>query len=286
MMDLSDILEVVALTDPGKNREHNEDSVDADFTHGMVLVADGMGGHNAGEVASGIAANIVREQLRAVLPELDTGTKDPDTGCTVESIAVQNAIERANTVIYQASCDNPECKGMGTTIVTGLFYNNRMTIAHVGDSRMYRLRGKHFKQLTKDHSMIQELIDEGLYESVEEAEVHGNKNLVTRALGVAEQVQVEINEQAVRTNDIYLLCSDGLTDMVSEEKIYLTLNEFSANLKLTVEKLVEIANEAGGQDNISVVLVRPLRTFAVKSRWHGRLLDWFNDFIARRNNAG
>ncbi len=285
MMDLSDILEVAALTDPGRNREHNEDNVDADSTHGMVLVADGMGGHNAGEIASGIAANIVRERLRTALPELDTGIKDEGTGFTVESAAVKSAIEQANTVINQASCDNPECEGMGTTIVVGLFYNNRMTIAHVGDSRMYRLRGKRFKQLTKDHSLIQEFIDDGFYESVEEAEAHGNKNLITRALGVSEQVKVEINEQTVRTNDIYLLCSDGLTDMVSEEKIYLTLNEFSANLKIAAEKLVDIANEAGGQDNISVVLARPLRVFAVKNRWHDCLFDWFNDFMMRRHNA-
>ncbi len=286
MMDLSDALEIAALTDSGQKREHNEDSVGTDSAYGMVLVADGMGGHNAGEVASGMAAGIIHEQLLAVLPDLDTGARDRETGYTVESIAVKKAIELASNAINQASRDKSECEGMGTTIVAGLFYNNRMTIAHVGDSRMYRLRGKRFKQLTKDHSLMQEFIDEGFYESLEEAKASGNKNLITRALGVADQVQVEISEEAVRINDVYLLCSDGLTDMIPEEKIYLTLNEFSANLKLAAEKLVANANEAGGQDNISVVLVRPLRAFAVKKRWRSRLFDWFNNFIIRLNNVG
>ncbi len=286
MMDLSDALEVAVLTDTGQKREHNEDSVGADSTYGMVLVADGMGGHNAGEVASGIAVNVIYEQLCTALSGLDTGTRDAETGYATESVAIKSAIELANHIINQTSLDKPECEGMGTTIVAGLFYNNRMTIAHVGDSRMYRLRGKRFKQLTKDHSLIQEFIDEGFYESVEEAEAAGSKNLITRALGVAEQVQVDVHEEAVRINDIYLLCSDGLTDMVSEEKIYLTLKEFSANLKLTAEKLVEIANEAGGQDNISVVLARPLRRFSVQERWHSRLFDWFNNFMMGRKNAG
>ena len=286
MMDLSDAMEIAVLTDTGRKRGHNEDSVTADPAYGMVLVADGMGGHNAGEVASGIAASIVYEHLCAVLPELDTGTRDRETKYAVESIAVKNAIEQANDIINQTSSNEPECKGMGTTIVVGLFYNDRMTIAHVGDSRMYRLRGKRFKQLTKDHSLIQEFVDEGLYESMEEAKAFGSKNLITRALGVGDQIKVDVHEEAVRTNDIYLLCSDGLTDMVSDEKIYLTLNEFSANLKLAAEKLVEIANDAGGEDNISVVLARPLRRFAVKGGWYASLFGWFNNFMMRYNNVG
>lgn len=276
MMDLSEILEVVALTDVGRKRDHNEDSVGADSAYGFVLVADGMGGHNAGEVASGIAANVVYEQLRAVLPELETGSADPDSGFAVESIAIKTAIELANSAIIQTSRAQPECAGMGTTIVAGLFYDNRMTIAHVGDSRMYRLRGKRFDQVTKDHSLIQELVDKGFYESVEEAEAAGNKNLITRALGVEDIVNVDVHEEVVQVNDIYLLCSDGLTDMVSDEKIHLTLNEFSANLKLAAEKLIEMANENGGKDNISVVLARPTKTFALKKGWYGRLFDWFS----------
>lgn len=275
MIDLSDSIEVIAQTDVGQKRDHNEDSVGADSAYGFVLVADGMGGHNAGEVASGIAANVVYEQLRAVLPEINTGEEDKETGYALESIAIKSAIELANQAIHQTSKTQPECAGMGTTIVAGLFYDNRISIAHVGDSRMYRLRGKRFDQITKDHSLIQELVDKGFYETVEEAQTAGNKNLITRALGVEESAQVDVHEEIVIVNDIYLLCSDGLTDMVSDEKIYLTLNEFSANLKLAAEKLIEMANENGGKDNISVVLARPTKSFAIKKGWYGRFFDWF-----------
>lgn len=275
MIDLSDSIEVIAQTDVGQKREHNEDSVGADSAYGFVLVADGMGGHNAGEVASGIAANVVYEQLRAVLPEINTGEEDKETGYALESIAIKSAIELANQAIHQTSKTQPECAGMGTTIVAGLFYDNRISIAHVGDSRMYRLRGKRFDQITKDHSLIQELVDKGFYETVEEAQTAGNKNLITRALGVEESAQVDVHEEIVIVDDIYLLCSDGLTDMVSDEKIYLTLNEFSANLKLAAEKLIEMANENGGKDNISVVLARPTKSFAIKKGWYGRFFDWF-----------
>ena len=275
MIDLSDSIEVIAQTDVGQKREHNEDSVGADSAYGFVLVADGMGGHNAGEVASGIAANVVYEQLRAVLPEINTGEEDKETGYALESIAIKSAIELANQAIHQTSKTQPECAGMGTTIVAGLFYDNRISIAHVGDSRMYRLRGKRFDQITKDHSLIQELVDKGFYETVEEAQTAGNKNLITRALGVEESAQVDVLEEIVMVDDIYLLCSDGLTDMVSDEKIYLTLNEFSANLKLAAEKLIEMANENGGKDNISVVLARPTKSFAIKKGWYGRFFDWF-----------
>ena len=275
MIDLSHSIEMVAMTDVGRKRDHNEDSVGADSAYGFVLVADGMGGHNAGEVASGIAANVVYEQLRAVLPEINTGEEDSETGYALESIAIKNAIELANQAINQASKTQPECAGMGTTIVGALFYDDRMSIAHVGDSRMYRLRGKRFEQITKDHSLIQELVDKGFYDTVEEAEAAGNKNLITRALGVEDSVQVDVHEEIVKVDDIYLLCSDGLTDMVSDEKIHLTLNKFSANLKLAAEKLIELANENGGKDNISVVLAKPIKSFAVKKGWYGRFFDWF-----------
>jgi protein phosphatase len=276
MIDLSDSLEVTAQTDVGQKRDHNEDSVGADSAYGVVLVADGMGGHNAGEVASGIAANVIYEQLRAVLPEIETGEEDKETGYAMESIAIRSAIELANKAINQTSRTQPECAGMGTTIVAGLFYDDRMSIAHVGDSRMYRMRGKRFDQVTKDHSLIQELVDKGFYDTVEEAQAAGNKNLITRALGVEENVQVDVHEEIVKPGDIYLLCSDGLTDMVSDEKIYLTLNEFSANLKQATEKLIAMANENGGKDNISVVMARPIKSFAVKKGWYNRFFDWFS----------
>ena len=256
MIDISGELEVVAITDVGEKRTCNEDSIATDPGYGIVLVADGMGGHNAGEVASSIAANVIHEQLKNILPELQT-TPSNHTEYTFESLAMKKAIELANSAIMQVAKEQLECYGMGTTIVSGLFYDNKISVAHVGDSRMYRLRGKRFEQLTKDHSMIQEFIDRGIYESMAKEAIKENSSLITRAVGVGEPVEVDLYEDIVQLEDIYLLCSDGLTDMVCDDKIYLTLNEFSANLKLTAEKLIEMANKNGGEDNISVILARP-----------------------------
>lgn len=264
MVDLSEALEMTALTDTGQKRDHNEDSVSANPVYGLVLVADGMGGHNAGEVASCIAAHVIDEQIRTALPTLQSGASDKETGYTVASIAVKRAIESANSAIHQVAATRVGYVGMGTTIVVGLFYDNRITIAHVGDSRMYRLRGKRMEQMTKDHSVIQELLDQGVYDSMEEARAVGSKNLITRALGAESAVDIDLQEEISRTGDIYLLCSDGLTDMLEEDKIYLTLNKFSANLKLAAEKLIWMANQNGGNDNISVVLARPIKDFAVR----------------------
>jgi len=148
-----------------------------------------------------------------------------------------------------------QCQGMGTTVVTAITFNDRISIANVGDSRLYRLRSDDFKQITKDHSLVQELIDRGLF-SPEEAEKNAPKNLVTRALGLDSKVEVDIIEDQIDAGDIYLLCSDGLTDMVKDEEIHLTLSKYSANLALAADKLVEIAKEYGGKDNISVILAR------------------------------
>ncbi|GMQ97028.1 MAG: Stp1/IreP family PP2C-type Ser/Thr phosphatase [Gammaproteobacteria bacterium] len=275
-MDLTNILEIVAKTDIGRKREHNEDSVGADSAYGFVIVADGMGGHNAGEVASGIAANVIYESVKHSLEEITTGMVDDESGYALESLRLREAAESANRAINETAKQKPECGGMGTTVVAGIFYDNRMSIAHVGDSRVYRLRGKKLDQLTRDHSLVQELVDRGFYANAEEAEAAGNKNLITRAMGVEPEVLVDIQEEVVQTGDIYLLCSDGLYEMVSDEKIYLTLKEFSANLTQAAEILIKIANENGGKDNISVVLVRPTRSFATKRNWYGRFIDWFS----------
>jgi len=144
---------------------------------------------------------------------------------------------------------------MGTTIVTGLFYEDKITIGHVGDSRVYRLRDGKFQQITKDHSLIQEVIDRGLY-TPEEAAANTPKNLVTRALGIDAKVDVDIIEEQVMTGDIYILCSDGLTDMVKDEEIHLTLSKYSANLLQAADNLVQLANSKGGKDNISVILAQ------------------------------
>ena len=144
---------------------------------------------------------------------------------------------------------------MGTTVVVCLFNANYVTVAHVGDSRLYRKRAEDFHQITKDHSLIQELIDRGLY-TPEEAVLKTPKNLVTRALGIDAKVEVDVLEEQLKTGDIYLLCSDGLNDMVNDEEIHLTLSKYSANLAHSAEELVRLANSKGGKDNISVILIR------------------------------
>jgi protein phosphatase len=275
MMDLSGILEVTAKTDVGRKREHNEDSVGADNSIGLILLADGMGGHNAGEVASGIAINVVYSKVKNELAEMVTGQVDEESGYSVESLKVKQAVELANAAINHASRTNVQCAGMGTTVVAGLFYDNRMTVAHVGDSRAYRFRNKRLEQLTKDHSLIQELVDRGFYATVEEAEAAGNKNLITRALGVEPEVKVDVQEDVVQPGDIYLFCSDGLYDMVPDDKISLTLKDFGANLAQAAENLIKLANENGGKDNVSVVLARPNQSFAARKSWYGRFFDWF-----------
>src|SRR5689334_21960985 len=186
-----------------------------------------MGGYNAGEVASGIAVktivNLVREAVeREDLTVHDGGTSRP-------SIILRDAIHRANKIIYQTARTQPQCEGMGTTIVTALFFDNKAAVAHVGDSRMYRLRNDKFEQVTMDHSLLQELVDRGFY-SAEEAQRAANKNYVTRALGVEPDVEVEVQEVPVHKGDFFVLCSDGLSDMVEDEDIRLTISTFGANL--------------------------------------------------------
>ncbi len=245
-------LEIVNVSDVGRKRPHNEDSTIIDPSNGLVILADGMGGYKAGEVASAIAVMTVLEDvkkgLKSVLPH-QTGN-----GTSPESALLKNAILHANSNIYAMAQKDAQCQGMGTTIVAGLFREGKICIGHVGDSRLYRLRAGKFEQVTKDHSLIQELIDRGLY-TPEEAQAKMPKNLVTRALGLDTKVEVDIVEQPVLPGDIFLLCSDGLNDMVNDEEIHLTLSKYSANLVQAAKTLVQMANNKGGKDNISVVLV-------------------------------
>jgi protein phosphatase len=249
--------EIVNVSDVGRKRPHNEDSTISDANLGLVILADGMGGYKAGEVASAIAVMTVLQDITEGLknsPANDT-TDATLTGVSPASSLLKKAIQHANTNIYAMAKTQADCQGMGTTIVTGLLHDNKITVGHVGDSRMYRQRAGKFEQITKDHSLIQELIDRGLYNPAE-AQTKMPKNLVTRALGLDNKVDVDISEQKVIPGDIYLLCSDGLNDMVNDEEIHLTLGKYSANLVQAAETLVQMANNNGGRDNISVVLVR------------------------------
>jgi len=250
-------LEIANVSDVGKRRPHNEDSTLSDVNHGLAILADGMGGYKAGEVASAIAVKTIYDEVCTGLKQLKSAQTDKETGFKYESLLLKDAIIHANSGIYNTAQTDEQCQGMGTTIVVCLFFDNYLTVAHVGDSRMYRKRDDTFQQITKDHSLIQELIDRGLY-TVEEAHQKTPKNLVTRALGIDAKVEVDVLEDQPKTGDIYLLCSDGLNDMVNDEEIHLTLSKYSANLAHSAEELVRLANAKGGKDNISVILIRIL----------------------------
>jgi serine/threonine protein phosphatase PrpC len=273
-MNVGHAIEIAALTDVGKARSHNEDSIATDATMGLLVLADGMGGYQAGEVASGLATDEVMREVRERLPGVHEAEEDPFSGLRAASVLLRDAIVVANGRIHAASQSEERMSGMGTTLVSVLFYDNRMSIAHVGDSRLYRVRDNIFQQVTKDHSLLQHLIDQGFY-TPEEALKSGKKNVVTRALGVDPSVEVDIKEEDVRVGDIYLLCSDGLNDMVGDHDIHLIISTFSGNLQLAVEQLVQMANDQGGQDNISVVLARVNRAFPQRRGILWRILGWF-----------
>ena len=201
-MNLRPKFNTLQFSDTGKVREHNEDAVGTNRDIALLVLADGMGGYNAGEVASGIAVRTVLELVPSACERETRNATDPETGLMRQSIILRDAIARANKVIHQTAKMQPQCQGMGTTIVACLFYDNRVSIAHVGDSRLYRFRRNRFEQLTMDHSLLQELVDRGFY-SQEEAARSTNRNYVTRALGVEPTVQVELQEAEVQPEDIW-----------------------------------------------------------------------------------
>ena len=268
-------LTFVGQTDTGRVREHNEDTIATDPDVGLLVLADGMGGYNAGEVASGIAVKTITNLVREGLMREDLASIDRSTGLSRPSIVLRDAITRANKIIYQTARSQAECEGMGTTVVAALFYDNRISIAHVGDSRLYRQRGSQIAQVTMDHSLLQELVDRGFY-SPEEAQRAANKNYVTRALGVEPQVEVEVQEHPVDKGDIFILCSDGLSDMVEDEDIRLTISTFGANLDTVAKQLIQLANENGGRDNVSVVLAQANEAFPASRGVMDKLLGWFS----------
>ncbi len=272
---LEDKIQHLAITDVGRVRDHNEDAIGTDMSVGLLVLADGMGGYNAGEVASGIAVKTILDQVHASMDSLDRGAVDSETGLMRQSIVLRDAISRANKIINQTSESQPQCEGMGTTIVAALFYDNRVSIAHVGDSRLYRLRNERFEQITMDHSLLQELVDRGFY-SEDEAQRSTNRNYVTRALGVEQKVEVEVQEAKVMPDDYYMLCSDGLSDMVEDEDIHLTISTFSANLDTVGKQLVQLSNDNGGRDNISVIVAHTMEWFPAKTGMMDRIKGMFS----------
>lgn len=272
-MNLTDALEVVRLTDVGQRRDHNEDAVASDIEIGLLVLADGMGGYKAGEVASEIAVLTIVAELKEEMSQMEPGQVDPVTGMQAEGLLLAEAAAKANASIFNVSESQPQCAGMGTTLVAALFTNNKVLVGHVGDSRMYRLRGELFEQITEDHSLLQEQIKSGLI-TPEQAKLSSNKNLVTRAVGIDPEVELELHEHDVEEGDIYLLCSDGLTDLVDDVDIQATLVGLSSNLGMAANQLVQMANDNGGKDNISVILARVLKPFAAEHSWYDNFLNW------------
>ena len=252
---MSSSLQMTGKTDTGMVREHNEDCFAILPESGIAILADGMGGHLAGEVASAMAIERVTHSLlnafaRGQNPQSGTGN-----GKTFESAALVEAIRGANAAIHAASMSRPEQAGMGTTIVVATFHDNTLTVAHVGDSRLYRYRRGVLSQITEDHSMVQELLRRGLM-TPEEARTSLNRNLVTRALGIDPLVEVDVVEQPFETGDVYLLCSDGLNDVLLDEEIAAILVQHPDNLEAATQKMIAEVNARGGPDNVSIVLIR------------------------------
>jgi serine/threonine protein phosphatase PrpC len=241
--------EFLGLTDTGRTRTNNEDSVALDEECGLAVLADGMGGYNAGEVASNMATAFVKSELGRWLREASSGATDADV-----RRAMDICVDNANRAIFDAASSNPQYAGMGTTLVVAAFREGRVLVGHVGDSRAYRMRAGRLTQITRDHSLLQEQIDAGMI-TQEQAAFSTNKNLVTRAVGVEDTVLLELHMHDTLADDIYLLCSDGLSDMLDEETISQLLGGGHA-LQDMGEALVDAANEAGGKDNIAVILVR------------------------------
>lgn len=188
------IIEVANISDTGQKRPHNEDSAVTNSALGLAVVADGMGGYKAGEVASAIAAQLILNEVRAGILQGDANAPAGNSGLTRASLVIRDAVAKANAEVFRTAQEVPQCQGMGTTVVVVFYHGTKVGVAHVGDSRVYRLRGNEFQQITRDHSLIQELIDRGFF-TPEEAAENTPKNLVTRALGIEQSVEVDVQEQ-------------------------------------------------------------------------------------------
>lgn len=241
--------EFFSATDVGRARDNNEDSVAVDPEAALAVLADGMGGYNAGEVASGMVTTFIKSELGRWLKEAAATASDHDV-----KRAMDICVDNANRAIFNAANSNPKFAGMGTTLVVAVLREGRLLLGHVGDSRAYRFRDDSLMQLTRDHSLLQEQLDAGII-TPEEAAYSSNKNLVTRAVGVEDTVMLETHLHEVLPGDIYLICSDGLSDMLDDASIGQVLRS-SNNLPDAAAALIARANDMGGRDNIAVVLAR------------------------------
>jgi protein phosphatase len=259
-MNLKDYIEIVSASDVGRRYDHNEDSIATIPELGLAIVADGVGGHNAGEVASAIAVDRISGDLLNAIEGINVDEIDEEKGFTKVTTLVKNAIIAANDEVF-TKAQQPKYNGMGSTVVMALLYNNQMTVAHVGDSRLYRFIDSEMEQITKDHTLLQELVDRGFY-TPEEARDAPNKNIVTRALGADSSVDVAICEEPVLPGNKLLLCSDGLTDMLEDKEILEIMNKYTHDNRACCQALINEANQNGGIDNISVIIIEIKQSFA------------------------
>ncbi|NIR61228.1 MAG: Stp1/IreP family PP2C-type Ser/Thr phosphatase [Gammaproteobacteria bacterium] len=248
-------LSIAGLTDTGRVRERNEDAIAWDAEIGAVLLADGMGGHSAGDVASHLALDTLHEVLR---PALERPLRiRPNRDMSRHATLVRRAINKANERIHAVAQQDPARAGMGTTLAMALFHDARVVIGHVGDSRVYRLRGGRLERLTSDHSVAEELVRQGAM-GEEDVAASPYRHVITRALGLEPKVTATIEEHEVVTGDVFLLCSDGLSDLVADAELEAVLTGLDpdSTWDQAVHALAERANALGGEDNISVIIVQ------------------------------
>ncbi|PCJ17552.1 MAG: protein phosphatase [SAR86 cluster bacterium] len=255
MSDNNAQVKIAGHTDTGLRRKYNQDYIGFEQSSGIVVLADGMGGHKAGEVAAQMAVDSVLKTLQSLTQQESSVSI---TGSQLLEF-VSNTISDSNSEIYQAAASCEEHDGMGTTIVAAIIEGSNIYVGHVGDSRLYLYREQVLRRITKDHSLVQSLIDKGFY-TEQEARNASIGNVVTRALGSRAEVEVDTRRIEMETNDIFLLCSDGLTDMVSDWQIAEIINSNIQDIDRAANELVDLANKYGGKDNISVILIQVLLT--------------------------
>ncbi len=245
-----------ARTDVGRKRSGNEDSYCLAPELGLFVVADGMGGHAAGEVASRLAVETIQERMTKYLRGNDTTLVGPPlTTRTREANFLLSSIRMANRAIFEMARSERQYAGMGTTLVAALALSDRLVLAHVGDSRIYGLHGERIAQLSKDHSLVQEQVDQGII-SPEEAQSSQYRHLITRALGLKEAIEVDVTEQPAQAGDCLLLCSDGLSDLLEDEEMLRLVQENADDLDKACQALLDLANYKGGDDNITTLLIQ------------------------------
>ena len=240
------------LTDQGKGRSNNEDAVWVDAHRGLLIVADGMGGHESGEIASGMAITIIPSNFEQ-LAKAGTPGEITDKGFSEETNRLGFCLKMANQMIFEAAKRYPEDRGMGTTCTAALITEGRLSVAHVGDSRCYLIRHGRMEQLTQDHSLVMEQVRHGLLSK--DDEVRAAQNTLTRSIGTGAEVEVDLDEHPLFPGDVVLLCSDGLGKELSDDQVLQAVKE-TPEPKELVRRLIDGANSAGGRDNITVAVSR------------------------------